>query len=468
MRITDKIRYNATRSDLNRLHNRSSKLYRELSSGKRINRPSDDPFGALQATGLATHGRQLTQYLRGIDTAKIQLFASDNALSQGVSSITEARTILLSAVSVVGDDQNHEVMADTVSQLREQLFNLSNSRVGDTYLFGGFQQTRPPYVQDPVTGKISYRGDAGQMKVEVGEGVVLETTLQGTAVWGGGSALAELSAGSGFTGEASVMGDYDGSRGNVRVTVEVINAGEPQLASYRVSYDGGATFDDNGGLGYSLAELNTTGPLGSMGVQLNLADNETAFNVGDQVELTLIDSPNEDIFALFDELELALREVDDIATVGALDYDNNGIADSQDLQNAIQAVVDENTRTAANPIQNPLVGEELEFFKKKARDDRFEEINNARLQNLLARLDKALNQVSDQQSFVGLGLNKVESAESANMFLQEQVATTKSQIEDADFMESVSEMNLVETALQAATSTTSRVLQGISLLDYLR
>jgi flagellin-like hook-associated protein FlgL len=264
------------------------------------------------------------------------------------------------------------------------------------------------------------------------------------------------------------MGDYDGSRGNVRVTVEVINAGEPQLASYRVSYDGGATFDDNGGLGYSLAELNTSGPLGSMGVQLNLADNETAFNAGDQVELTLIDSPNEDIFALFDELELALREVDDIGTVGALDYDNNGIADSQDLQNAIQAVVDENTRTAANPIQNPLVGEELEFFKKKARDDRFEEINNARLQNLLGRLDKALNQVSDQQSFVGLGLNKVESAESANLFLQEQVATTKSQIEDADFMESVSEMNLVETALQAATSTTSRVLQGISLLDYLR
>jgi flagellin-like hook-associated protein FlgL len=306
------------------------------------------------------------------------------------------------------------------------------------------------------------------MKVEVGEGTILETTLQGTAVWGGGSATAKLSAGSGFTGEASVMGDYDGSRGNVRVTLEVINPGEPQDASYRVSYDGGVTFDDNAGLGYSLAELNTSGPLGAMGVQLNLADNATAFNAGDSVELQLIDSPHEDIFALFDELELALREVDDIGTVGALDYDGNGIADSVDLDNAIQAVVDANTRTAANPIQNPLVGDELEFFKKKARDDRFSEINNARLQNLLDRLDKALNQVSDQQSFVGLGLNKVESAESANLFLQEQVATTKSRIEDADFMESVSEMNLVETALQAATSTTSRVLQGISLLDYLR
>ena len=51
MRITDKMRFNSTRSDLSRLHNRSTKVYRELSSGKRINRPSDDPFGVLQATG---------------------------------------------------------------------------------------------------------------------------------------------------------------------------------------------------------------------------------------------------------------------------------------------------------------------------------------------------------------------------------------------------------------------------------
>ena len=57
MRITDRIRFGTTQGDMNRLQNRSNKLYKELSSGKRINLPSDDPFGALQATSLQSDVR---------------------------------------------------------------------------------------------------------------------------------------------------------------------------------------------------------------------------------------------------------------------------------------------------------------------------------------------------------------------------------------------------------------------------
>ncbi len=467
MRITDKMRFSSTRSDMNRLQMRSNKIYKELSSGKRINRPSDDPFGTLQATGLTTHKRLLDQYSRNIDTARINLYAADNALNQAVDIMTEARTTTISSISVVGDDKSHSVMADSISQLKEQLFNLSNSRVGETYIFGGTQSTRNPYTVDGVTGKISYIGNSDAMRVEVGEGSLVSTTLQGTGAFGGGSALASVSAGAGYTGQPSVIGEYDGSLGNVHVDIEVVNAGDADTATYSVSFDGGATIDDNGGAGYTLSELNTTGPLTNVGVQLRLPGS-SVFNAGDQVNLTLIQSKNEDVFALFDELELALREFDDLATVGAVDYDGNGVSDAQDLIDAQQVVIDANTPSPTNPIQNPLTGAELNYFVEKARDNRFEELANARVENLLGRIDNALNQISDSQSLVGLGLNKVDSSDSANEFLNEQVQTTLAQVQDSDFIEAVSELNLVETALQAATSTTSRVLQGISLLDYLR
>lgn len=471
MRITDKMRFNSTRSDLSRLHNRSAKVYKELSSGKRINRPSDDPFGVLQATSLTTHKRLLDQYGRNIDTARINLYAADNSLGQAVNLITEARTTTISAVSVVGDEKSHAVMADNIAEVKEQLFNLANSRVADTYIFGGFQSTRKPYTLDPVTGKVSYIGDAGAMKLEIGEGSLVDTTLEGTSAFGGGSALAETSAGAGYQGQPSVIGDYNGLLGNVRVVVRAVTAGDPDTATFEVSYDGGANFDDNAGAGYSLSELNTSTPSGAqmlrdLNVQLNLPGS-TAFNVGDSVTMTLIQSEHEDVFALLDELETALRQIDDLSTVGAVDFDGNGISDAQDLIDAEQAVRDEND-TALNPlIQNPLQGAELNYFAEQARDKRFEEIAEVRVQNLLARLDVALNQVSDSQSLVGLGLNKVDSADSANEFLNEQVQTTLANVQDSDFVEAVSELNLVETALQAATSTTSRVLQGISLLDYL-
>jgi flagellin-like hook-associated protein FlgL len=268
-----------------------------------------------------------------------------------------------------------------------------------------------------------------------------------------------------------VIGDYNGLLGNVRVVVRAVNAGDADNATFEVSYDGGSSFDNNAGAGYTLSELNTSTPSGAqmlrdLNVQLKLPGS-TSFNPGDSVTLTLIQSENEDVFALFDELELALREFDNLNTVGAVDYDGNGISDAQDIADAEQAVLDAND-TAVNPLmQNPLTGQELRYFANKARDDKFEEIANARVQSLLGRIDIALNQISDNQSLVGLGMNKVDSADSANEFLNEQVQTTLANVQDSDFVEAVSELNLVETALQAATSTTSRVLQGISLLDYL-
>jgi flagellar hook-associated protein 3 FlgL len=476
MRITEKIRFNTTRSDLNRLHNRSNKIYKELSTGKRINRPSDDPFGALQATGLHTHRRLLDQYSRSIDTARINLFAADNALGQAVSILTQARTTTLTAVSVVGDDKSHTVMADTISELKEQLFNLSNSRVADTFVFGGFQSTRKPYTLDSVTGRVSYRGDTGAMQLEVGEGALIETTLKGTSAFGGGSQLANVVPGSGYTGLPTVMGEYDGSLGNVNVNLRVINGGSPDVSTFSLSFNGGAV-DNNGGAGYTLTELNQAGgPLSNIGVQLRLPDDLSAFtNVtgNEGVDLQLIQSDNEDVFALLDELELALREFDDIGIVSDVDYDGNGIVDTIDLDDAEALVVAANSDGVSpgggvRVHTNPLTGAELNAEIRRARRLRFSEIANTRVQNLLGRIDTALNQVSDNQSLVGLGLNKVDSADAANSFLSEQVVTTLAHVEDADFIEAVSELSLIENALQASTSTTSRVLQGISLLDYLR
>ncbi|MEE2644378.1 MAG: flagellar hook-associated protein FlgL [Myxococcota bacterium] len=466
MRITDRIRFGTTRNDMNRLQNRSNKLYKELSSGKRINLPSDDPFGALQATGLKTHQRLLEQYDRNISTARINLYAADNALSQAVNVLTEARTLAITGVSVVGDTDSHRVMADGISQLKEQLFNLANSRVGDTFIFGGFQHTRKPYTQDALTGEVAYRGDRGAMKVEIGEGSLLDTTLEGAAAFGGGSATVSVTS-AGYTGIPTIFGAYNGTD-NMRVNVTVVNGGSPDTATYALQLTGpggvGILNDDNGGLGYTLAELNTTpGLLSDHGIQLNIPDNRQVFAPGDEINADLLAGASEDIFALFDELERTLREMDDINSVGSVDYDGNGVADAQDLDNLEASI-----RSADAAVVNPLSPAEVDRMVRDGRRDRFRELANVRVQNLIGRLDQAMAQFSDSQSLIGLGLNKVDSASDANAFLNEQVTTTLASVEDSDFVTAVNELTLVENSLQAAVSTTSRVIQGVSLLDYLR
>ena len=466
MRITDRIRFGTTQGDMNRLQNRSNKLYKELSSGKRINLPSDDPFGALQATSLQTHQRLLDQYDRNISTARINLYAADNALSQAVNVLTEARTLAVTAVSVIGDEGSHRVMADSVSQLREQLFNLANSRVGETFIFGGFQHTRKPYVQDGVTGQVSYRGDQGAMKIEIGEGSLLDTTLEGASAFGGGSATVSVNSAT-YQGQPNVFGNYNGAD-NLRANLVVLNGGDPNTATYSLELvgPGGVVLlnDNNAGAGYTLGELNTqAGLLSDFGIQLNIPDTRETFAVNDEINIELLAGASEDLFMLFDELERALREMDDINSVGSVDYDRNGIADIQDLADREAAI-----RGADAAVINPLPAAEIDRMVRDGRRDRFREIANQRIQDLLGRMDVALSQVSDNQSLIGLGLNKVDSASDANAFLNEQVTGTLSSVQDSDFISAVNELTLVENSLQAAVSTTSRVIQGVSLLEYLR
>jgi flagellar hook-associated protein 3 FlgL len=386
MRVTDRLRFNSGRADMNRLRSKSADLNKQITSGNRINKPSDDPFGALQAAGLDTHKRLIAQYARNIDSAKIQLSATDNALGQAVDAITSARTITLGVLSATGDARSRSVMADNINQIKDQLFNLANTRVGDTYLFGGFQNTKPPYVKNATTGQVSFIGDEGKMQLEIGEKLKIDTTLKGGSAFGG------------FAGAA-----------------------------------------------------------------------------------------NQDIFDLFTRLENTMRSMDNLnplqgalsnppVNILATDPVNLDVSGNQILT---QVQLDQLTTVAQNVRQSfisqagvPVTGETnpnvIDFEVNKAVKDLFQTFQAQKVDSLLGELDGALNQVSDLQSLVGMKQVNVDNAESTNSFLDGQVQTTLAGYREADAIKVISDMSLVENAFQAAVNTTSRVLQGTSLLDFLR
>jgi flagellar hook-associated protein 3 FlgL len=385
MRVTDRLRFNSGRSDINRLRSKSSELYKQITSGNKINKPSDDPFGALQAAGLDSHKRLINQYARNIDTAKIQLSATDNALGQAVDAITSARTISLGILSATGDARSRSVMADNINQIKDQLFNLGNTRVGDTYLFGGFQNSKPPYTKD-ATGNIVYVGDEGKMQLEIGEKLRLDTTLKGGAAFGG------------FAGASNL-----------------------------------------------------------------------------------------DLFKLFSTLETSIRTMDNLNPLqGALSNPpvNLLVTDPLNLdangnQILTQAQLDQLTTIATNTRQSfvaqggvPVTGETnpviIDAAVNKAVKDVFLTIQSQKVDQFIRDLDTALNQVSDLQSLVGMKMVNVDNAESTNAYLDEQVQTTLANYREADVVKAISDMNLVENSFQAAVNTTSRVIQGTSLLDFLR
>jgi flagellar hook-associated protein 3 FlgL len=92
-------------------------------------------------------------------------------------------------------------------------------------------------------------------------------------------------------------------------------------------------------------------------------------------------------------------------------------------------------------------------------------VNNG-MGQALNNIDQALGHVLEVRADVGVRLNQVETQRSINESFTLQLEDTLSDIQDLDYAEAISRLNLQLTALQAAQQTYVKV-QGLSLFNYL-
>ena len=147
-RITDNnkessiARINAQRSRLNVLQER-------IASGKRINRPSDDPAGAEAVINLRTTQTEIEQFKRSAATSAQKLSSADEALNNYENVLTRVRTLVAQGLSGTTTQQSRNSLATEIESLRERILSVATLESGDEFLFGGTRQDAPPF--DPVT-----------------------------------------------------------------------------------------------------------------------------------------------------------------------------------------------------------------------------------------------------------------------------------------------------------------------------
>lgn len=180
MRIADEIMSNSMASQLTQVSTRLSRLQSEIASGIKLQRPSDDPDGALRAATLRTGLAKTEQYQKTVDFANSWLKSEDTALDQVQQLIREARSIALAAVNP-RSAQERETYAQQVDQIINAMKQTANSTDGAHYLFAGHQTTTTPFTGAP--GAIVYAGDVGTRTLEIGEGLPLTLNHSGAQVF---------------------------------------------------------------------------------------------------------------------------------------------------------------------------------------------------------------------------------------------------------------------------------------------
>ena len=183
MQISSKEFFRSQLTGMSDLQSRIGRLQEEVSTGKKLLQPSDDPSGYVKVQSLKQSEAAFEQYDRNIGVANQRLSQEDTVLGQVVISTTRLQELAIAGANGTNDPSARQAIIAEMEQISDQIATLANSvdSNGD-FIFAGYQSRTKPFEKQ-TDGSISYLGDSGRREVEIAKGVTTATSSSGREVF---------------------------------------------------------------------------------------------------------------------------------------------------------------------------------------------------------------------------------------------------------------------------------------------
>jgi flagellar hook-associated protein 3 FlgL len=188
MRLSNQMLSRNTLADLTRVSNDLYHTQRKMSSGKEINKPSDDPFGTTRAVTGRRDLAEIDQLQKNVDDALSFQGVTEVALSRITDVAQRARELLVSGASDTNGASERQSIAKEIDQLIETAKTEADGSYAGRYIFAGTATTTRPYN---VGGPDAYAGDNGNIVRTIGPGVSIPVNVRGADFLGGDPAVAQ-------------------------------------------------------------------------------------------------------------------------------------------------------------------------------------------------------------------------------------------------------------------------------------
>lgn len=176
MRIATAYAAKAAVDSINDRQVQLAKAQSRVSSGLRVERPSDDPAAAAEAERLRSRDARIGTELRVVGQARQMLSSSDTAIADANDVLQSARDTLLKAGNGSASASDRQSFAIALQQMRDQLLGIANRGDGvGGYVFGGQGSGAAPFAGNGL----SYTAPAGT--VLVGQEMASEVAVDGRA-----------------------------------------------------------------------------------------------------------------------------------------------------------------------------------------------------------------------------------------------------------------------------------------------
>tara|TARA_Y100000748_G_scaffold304078_1_gene311669 strand:+ start:2540 stop:3799 length:1260 start_codon:yes stop_codon:yes gene_type:complete len=167
MRISTIQQFNSGVRGIQDNYSNATRTQEQISSGKRILTPADDPVATVRLLQLSQEANRLEQYSTNMTAANNSLTQEEAILNSVNNVLQRVREIAIEAGDGSKSDADRQALATELEQREEELYNLFNSQnARGEYLFGGYQSSQQPFVKNP-DGTYSYQGDEGQRSIQI-------------------------------------------------------------------------------------------------------------------------------------------------------------------------------------------------------------------------------------------------------------------------------------------------------------
>lgn len=158
------------------------RLYDQLSTGRRVIHPSDDPASAARALSFQQGVDYSEQLVRNTEAASGYLQSVDTAMASINDGLIEARGIVVNAAQSVLAEGERETLVGQLDQVIARLMSVGNQSFRDHSLMGGALTSQPPLRWED--GNIIYSGNEAVARAEIAPGTSVETLPTGNDALG--------------------------------------------------------------------------------------------------------------------------------------------------------------------------------------------------------------------------------------------------------------------------------------------
>jgi flagellar hook-associated protein 3 FlgL len=195
-RITQESLNRTTLSNINLNYKKMQAIQEKLSSGKQINRPSDDPSGTRKVLGLRAEELQVQQFLDNTETAKEQINYTSNTLESIQELFSKIKDLAIQAGNDTLGQSDRNIIANELDELLESVLQNANTDNNGRYIFSGTKTLTSAFTATRDSNgnilSVSYNGNNEEIKYQIGPDTFIQVNLHGGKLFQDNKAFSTL------------------------------------------------------------------------------------------------------------------------------------------------------------------------------------------------------------------------------------------------------------------------------------